>query len=157
MELISNVVKNFIKDYSELINNSNMHKELVRVANETLYNNDLVVLFFMLREIGVNLDDYRWEMFDNTFLNAIAPMRRDPFKDGKDASWSRLDYILDDIDYQGFTHPEIVNHLKEVKDKLGIEMNPLPAEYGWKGTGDYDLGWFSKYEYKRLYPEEFED
>lgn len=156
-DMISTVVKNFIKEYSEIINTPSQHKELVRIANETLYNNDLVVLFFMLREIGINLDEYRWEIFDNTFLNAIAPMKRRPYADNKSASWSRLDYILDDTEYQGFTHPEIVNHLKEpeIADKLGIKLRPLAAEYGWKGAGDYDLGWFEEDIYREEYPEEF--
>lgn len=156
--VISNAVKNFVKEYFELINTPSQHKELVRIANETLHsNNDLAILFFMLREIGINLDDYRWELFDNDFLSAIAHMKRRPYADDKSASWSRLDYMLEEVDYQGFTHSEIVNHLKEpeVANKLDIKLRPLAAEYGWMGAGDYDLGWFKEDIFRKEFPEEF--
>ena len=158
MELtIPNTVKNFIKDYSELINDPNQYKELVRVANESLYNNDLVILFFMLKGIGINLDDYRWEIFDNTFLKGLISLKQtmkyiDPSK-----SWSRLQYILEDTEYQGFAYEEIVAHLIKVKSILNIKMEPLEPEYGWEGPGDYNLGWFDKEEFRKEHPEDFDD
>ena len=41
---------------------------------------------------------------------------------------------------------------------MGLNYIPLEREYSWNGTDkDFDLGWFRKDVYRKLYPEEFED
>ena len=155
--IISKPIKHFIDEYGYLLNDPSQYIELTRIANEVLYNKDLINLFIILEDIGVDLTDYRWEIFDNTFMKELNYLKLSNKLTDPSDSWSRLQYMLGDVGYQGFTYKEIVDHLKKVKDILGIKMEPLEPEYGWEGPGDYNLGWFNREKFREEYPEDFDE
>lgn len=95
------------------------------------------------------LETLQWIALEESLLNTIDEFRLSPWVSSKANDWSRFYYLYDGgylLTYH-FTEQQIINHLIENKDRLNITMEPLDAEYGWRGP-DYDLGWFNKAEYE---------
>ena len=158
--MISPKLKQFVQQYSDWINNPDMHPELVQNIVEDLNYRDTRELYQMLKSIGVDLDEYRWNFFDYVFLSMIEDNRKNPYPpDDPSGSWSRLSYILDGMGQHGFKYDEILQHLLDPENmkRLDLNLTPLEIGYGWAIDNEYDLGWFKKEKYRQMYPEEFED
>ena len=110
----------------------------------------------ILPEAGIDLSTERWEYFDSELLKVLNEAENSMWKN-KSNDHGRLRQLLfanlpfDDIDYE-----DIVKHLEENKDKLGIKMEPLEQIYSYDDLPDYDLlGKFDKAAYERENPDLF--
>ena len=99
----------------------------------------------ILPDAGINLDKYRWEVFDDNFIEKLDYEKHSPYNRVlKSNSWSRLQYLLSSLDEHYFSYDEIVQHCLENQSKLQINMEKIPYGCGWESDNDYDLGWFNE-------------
>lgn len=142
-------VKEFVEQNIHLIESNNL-EELFFEA-DYLYNDELIELVNILEDVGFDTEPARWKNFNRYFVNLIRSYRTTKHFSDEANSWSRLDYLLEEVPLMGFSIKEVKNYVLDHKDSLGVKCTPLPPEYGWFGSGDYDLGWLNKPEYRRLY------
>ena len=150
--------KEFLQKYHQLLNTPEGRKEFIQrvyreltgiVVREELFDE-------ILPEADIDLSTERWEYFDSELLKLLDEAENSMWKN-KSNDHGRLRQLLfanlpfDDIDYE-----DIVNHLEENKDKLGIKMEPLEQIYSYDNWPDYDLlGKFDKAAYERENPDLF--
>ena len=94
------------------------------------------------------------KLIGKQLIDSVEYYKNQPKSDDPSCGWSRLDWQLCGIHTFNLKHAQIIEYLDRHKHELGIELNPLEDRYGWQGDGDYDLGWFDKSEFDRLYSDE---
>lgn len=104
-------------------------------------------------QVECNIDSTRalLKLVAKQLVESLDYYKKRPTSEDPSCGWSRLDWQLCGLHTFGLKHAQIVEYLDNHKTELGIDLIPLEANYGWQGEGDYDLGWFDKQEFDRLY------
>lgn len=149
--------KEFIESHKNLINQNKFY-ELFKAAakDNTLVTHEINELAVVLEEaLGVpDLDALRWQIFESEVKDYIDYYQKLPsYMKNKSNDWSRLDYMLDGISNIGFGDIDAKNYVIKNGRRMGLSILPLDPEYGWYGSGDYDLGWFNPVEFKKENPD----
>lgn len=147
--------KEFIESYSTLINENKFY-ELFKAAAKDLVTHEINELAVILEEaLGVpDLDDLRWQVFESEVKDYIDYYQKLPsYMKNKSNDWSRLDYMLDGISNIGFSDSDAKHYIIKNAKHMHLSLLPLDPEYGWYGSGDYDLGWFNPVEFKKENPD----
>lgn len=97
-----------------------------------------------------------WKRLEMCILDTLKHWKNTLWKNSS-GDWARLQQVLEDVNHD-FTYGEIVDHLIENKNKLGLKMIPLEPAYAREDGTDYDLlGIFDKQRYKIENPDLFGD
>ena len=154
-------IKKLFEENIEEVNNNNwMYLLIVKASNANFMDSDYLELFTILKDvIGISEKDiltYKWKLFDYIFAVTIKyhynETLKDPFE-RKIHSWSRFDYIMEEVPSLEFTRDELIQHIKNNYKNLGLpkQIEPLESGYGWYGDDDYDLGYFNKEGFDKFY------
>ena len=150
--------KEFLQKYYQLLDSPEARKEFIQRVYRELTGIIVRKELFdeILPEADIDLSTERWEYFDSELLKLLDEAEKSMWKN-RSNDHGRLRQLLfanlpfDDIDYE-----DIVKHLEENKDKLGIKMEPLEQIYSYDDLQDYDLlGKFDKAAYERENPDLF--
>ncbi len=147
--------KEFIESHATLINENKFYA-LFKAAVKGLLTREINELACIIEEaLSVpDLDACRWQVFESEVHEYIDYYQKLPsYMKNKSNDWSRLDYMLDEISNIGFGQIDAKNYVIQNGKRMGLNILPLEPEYGWLGSGDYDLGWFNKSEYKKENPD----
>lgn len=147
--------KEFIETYSTLINENKFYA-LFKAAAKELVTHELNELAVILETVlgAEDLDACRWQVFESEVKDYIDYYQNLPsYMKNNSNDWSRLDYMLDGISDIGFGMIDAKNYVIKNGKHMGLNVLPLRPEYGWYGSGDYDLGWFNQEEYKKENPD----
>ncbi len=71
-------------------------------------------------------------------------------------SWSRFDSAWMSLETYDYSSKDFLDFLIKSGHQYGLKLSQLEYPYGYWGDGaDWDLGWFNRKQYRRLYPENF--
>ena len=145
----------FIRNYKDKINDNDFEYVFSR-ASEELVTHEINELATMLESIGIETEDIRWRVFEKQvkgyvdyYLNQLPPYMKN-----RSADWSRVDYMLEEVPTLGFGDSDAKAYIIKNGKKMGLNVKPLEPQYGWYGSGDYDLGWFNKREFEKENPDD---
>lgn len=148
-------VTEFIKAYKHKINDNDFEYVFSRAAEE-LVTHEISQLATMLESIGIETESIRWNVFEQQVKGYVDYWlyQTPSYMKNKSESWSRLDYMIEDISNLGFGEPDAKAYVIKNGKRLGLNLLALEPQYGWYGSGDYDLGWFNKREFEKEYPDD---
>ena len=148
-----------IENYPQLIENNQWLDIVDIAANSDFATADWEQLMHIVSvDLKIPSDivlDMKHVAFEEEFMNAVNDMQiqaaQDPF-DKLANSWSRFDYVMGNVTALfDFDYNYWLNYLLANQKRLGLKMRPLSDEYGWEGSGDYDLGWFNEYYFDKYF------
>ena len=146
-------IKHFLEKHADLIT-EDLYDLFLTAADMSsghyIYVSNLVDVF---DTAGIDTKD----AIHRAIKTKIAQYIRDNQQIGVDDrshSWSRLDYMCDELNDMGMGYQGFKQYILDHADEFGLKIKPLSAEYGWYGDSDYDLGWFNKQEYLKEYPQQ---
>lgn len=145
--------KEFIKAYKHKIDANDFEYVFSRAAKE-LVTHEINELATMLELIGIETEDIRWNVFEQEVKNYVDYyLNQTPsYMKNRSEDWSRLAYMLEEISDLGFGGPDVKAYVIKNGKRLGLNLLALEPQYGWYGSGDYDLGWFNKSEFDKENP-----
>ena len=163
MEKLSTSLSKFIEENIHLIDDSNWVEELRRstlILKED--NQKLIEIIKMLS--GADNDaikEYRLKaMAENLKLDVdyfLSQPKKTRLIDDPSEGWSRLSWLLMDINTLGLKDKEIIDYLLKHKNKYGFAMRKLGTIYNYADIGnspDYDVaGVFDEEAFDKEYLE----
>ena len=110
----------------------------------------------ILPSVDIDLSKERWEYFDSELLALLDAAEKSMWKNKSNDHGRLRQLLFANLPFDDIPYDDIVEHLKENKDRLGLKMIPLPAAYSYDSLEDYDLlGKFDKAAYERENPDLF--
>lgn len=127
--------------------------EAYNIFGEDDYSNFLRIIELIKEACAHNLTLITKDLlqvWEEVFMDRVEVEKNNHYNTDPSNGWSRLDWMFEAIGTFNLDKDLLVNHLLENQGRLGLNMKPLKAEYGYFGSKTWDLGWFDKQYYTPL-------
>ena len=154
-------LRDFMWQHCEAFKEKDIDWDMIfKDAHEDLDAEVVVELVNLLSNTrNVNIDLVKRTCVLQDLLNQINYALENPgvMQDSSNG-WSRFDSAWMSLETYDLDSKEFLEFLKKSGYQYGLNLTPLEFPYGYWGDGsDWDLGWFNRDEYDRLYGESDED